>query len=507
MGYPYDDLEFARYESDAAHKTYSGTWFRLDYLFLVDGAPGLVIEAKASASDFERGFGEGKQHAINYTQDKKEFQGRVTPYLIVAAGERVEMFEAYAAGLTIDFKRLERLLSWEELCEKVRPLYSDKPPPEEASSATAAPVFANIFEDVFESLKSSGRPKFDDEAAVTILNELLLANIYGRKKRFRVVVKRNRIPRRVTDEIQRVLGRYDLSAIEGAAAVYAYRQFVTAYFKGVGSTKAGAKELIRTGRYLTPVEIIEFMVRLSAVKADDHVIDPACGSGGFLGRVISAIPARSRERFVKRNLVGCEIDPFCAEAAKTFVELLLPGEHPELNVYHHNGLNAEKWRSYPDISSAVRPGYFDLVISNPPANAAYSGGADAGFVAEKLGLPPRFGDGEAFLIRAMDLCAPDGRLILVVPDGVLANTGEDQSLRNTAQEAFLPQAIVSLPRVFPHVTSKMSVLYLAHVGRRRKKKPVFMARVELGVDPDSGEERVLASELDAVYDAFRNFSP
>jgi len=405
LGYPYEDYNYVRCESDASYKIYAGT-FRLDYLFLIDGAPGLVIEAKASEKDFNKGFDEGKQHAKNYNEDKKEFAGRVIPFLMVAAGERVEMFGAYAAGLAIEFKKLEKIVTWEELCTHVRAIYSAKPPPEEAVNPAAAPVFTHIFEDVFDALKSSRRPKYDDEKAVIILNELLLANIYGRKRRYRAIIREYNIPSRAAEKMGGIFARYDLSAVEGEAAAYAYRQFVAAYFRGLGSTKRGKEKLVRTGRYLTPVEVIDFMVKLGAPHADDRVVDPACGSGGFLGGLVSAIPVAARDRFVKNNLVGCEVDPFCAAAARTFVELLLPGEHPALKIFHHNGLYSEKRLGFADITADVVPGSFDLVIGNPPANASYSGGRDAAFVAGLFGLTPKFSDGEAFLARTMELCAP-----------------------------------------------------------------------------------------------------
>jgi|GEM_PF-6377264 len=399
LGYPYRDINFVRRGSSAGYKTYNRSYYP-DYLFLVEGNPALVIEAKASERDFDYGFQEGLHHAKNYNPD------RIIPFLLVAAGERVELFEAYAAGLAIEFKKLEKIVTWEELCTHVRAIYSAKPPPEEAVNPAAAPVFTHIFEDVFDALKSSRRPKYDDEKAVIILNELLLANIYGRKRRYRAIIREYNIPSRAAEKMGGIFARYDLSAVEGEAAAYAYRQFVAAYFRGLGSTKRGKEKLVRTGRYLTPVEVIDFMVKLGAPHADDRVVDPACGSGGFLGGLVSAIPVAARDRFVKNNLVGCEVDPFCAAAARTFVELLLPGEHPALKIFHHNGLYSEKRLGFADITADVVPGSFDLVIGNPPANASYSGGRDAAFVAGLFGLTPKFSDGEAFLARTMELCAP-----------------------------------------------------------------------------------------------------
>lgn len=105
LGYPYRDINYVRRGSSAGYKTYNRSYYP-DYLFLVEGTPALVIEAKASERDFDYGFQEGLHHAKNYNPD------RIIPFLLVAAGERVELFEARVAGLAIEFKKLEKIVSW-----------------------------------------------------------------------------------------------------------------------------------------------------------------------------------------------------------------------------------------------------------------------------------------------------------------------------------------------------------------------------------------------------------
>jgi len=503
LSYPYDDYEYVKRESDARYTIYAGT-FELDYLFLIDENPALVIEAKSSERDFDNGLGEGKQHAIHYNDNKPGFEGRVVPFLLVAADKRVTMYEARVSAFGISYEPLASVLSWQNLCTHVRRIFAKAPPHEEIENPAVAPIFTNIFEDIFKGLKSTGRPKYTDGKAVVILNELLLANIHQKRRIFDKVIVKYKIPVRVAAKIANIFSRYDLTTLEGPALAFAYRQFVAAYFHGLGATKTGQKQLARTGRYLTPSEVIEFMVKLAKPKINELIIDPACGTGGFLGAILASFPEAERGNFASRNLVGCDIDPFCAAAAKTFLDLLIPGEQTDLKIYHHNGLYAENWNGFSDISCEFKSNSFDLVIGNPPANALYSGGPDAEYVAERLNLPINFNDGEAFLMRALDLCAPGGRVVVVAPDGLLANTRGAQDLRNTALQKFVPVAIVSLPRIFPYVSSKMSIIYLENSAKRARKRQIFMARVEIDTDPKTGIRRILGNEFDAILKEFQS---
>jgi SAM-dependent methyltransferase len=502
-GYPVEDLN--RVHRNRTYLIYGGS-YRPDYVFFVSGEPALIVEAKASERDFDFGREEATFHAKNYRV--KNYRDTIVPFIMVAAGERIEMFHAKpaATGIGVEFVGLPTILSWEELNTAFADLLEPAAVEEANESAFAADQFTNIIHAVFEAIKSSGRPKYDDENAVFILNGLLLNTIYGRKRRYNKIIRNFSVPKKVVQGIEATLSQYDMEGVEGSAIAYAYRRFVARYFRGIGSTRQGRKDIERTGRYLTPDEVIDFMVRLAEPKPTDIIIDPACGSGGFLGGVLNRVPEEHRESFTLNNLYGCEIDPFCASAAYTFLELLLPGEHRDLNVFYHNGLYSGSWRDYGDISEFVSGGSFDIVIGNPPANAAYSGSGDFSVVSDALGLEDNFGDPEAFLARAAQLCRPGGRIILVVSDGILTNVDKrHSSVRRITQDEFQIRAVISLPRVFPYVSSKMSILYLKSVEGVEEGSPVFMASFDVGYDEDSGEESILGNELEAVMKEFREF--
>lgn len=104
----------------------------------------------------------------------------------------------------------------------------------------------------------------------------------------------------------------------------AFEQFMDGFFKG------------DFGQYFTPREIIDFAVKMLKPTNDDWVLDPACGSGGFLLHVLDAIrreadiyhpnhetdPKESADHFrhwhdfAKNRLFGIEINEEIARVAK-----------------------------------------------------------------------------------------------------------------------------------------------------------------------------------------------
>ncbi|HET8898117.1 MAG TPA: N-6 DNA methylase, partial [Rhodanobacteraceae bacterium] len=98
----------------------------------------------------------------------------------------------------------------------------------------------------------------------------------------------------------------------------AFEQFMDGFFKG------------DFGQYFTPRNIIAFAIQMLDIKADDHVMDPACGSGGFLLHALDHVRKQagefyddgSREHFdywhsfAEKRLFGIEINEEIARVAK-----------------------------------------------------------------------------------------------------------------------------------------------------------------------------------------------
>ena len=227
------------------------------------------------------------------------------------------------------------------------------------------------------------------------------------------------------------------------------------------------------GQFRTPRHIIDFMVALIDPQKDETILDPACGTAGFL---ISAykhiLNANRRERpgdaltpderkRLAGNFHGYDISP-------DMVRLSL------VNLYLHGFANP-RIEEYDTLTSEDRwHQYADVILANPP------------FMSPKGGIKPH----KRFSIQAnrsevlfVDYIAehltPTGRAAVVVPEGIIFQSGTAyKQLRKLLVENYLV-AVISLPAgVFnPYSGVKTSILLL---DRRLAKKSdsLLFAKVE-----------------------------
>lgn len=205
------------------------------------------------------------------------------------------------------------------------------------------------------------------------------------------------------------------------------------------------------GQFRTPRHIIDFLVAMVDPKKTDTILDPACGTAGFLISAFKHIKAQNQNKLTPdeqkrliQNFVGYDISP-------DMVRLSL------VNLYLHGFANPHI-SEYDTLSSEERWNEnFDVVLANPP------------FMSPKGGIRPH----KKFTIKSnrsevlfVDYIAehlnPKGRAGIIVPEGVIFQSGTAyKDLRKMLVENFL-YAVVSLPAgVFnPYSGVKTSILLM-----------------------------------------------
>ncbi|MBS0556643.1 MAG: restriction endonuclease subunit M [Proteobacteria bacterium] len=132
------------------------------------------------------------------------------------------------------------------------------------------------------------------------------------------------------------------------------------------------------GQYFTPRELVEFCVQMMQPRAKDRVLDPCCGSGGFLLHALDAVRNEANRKhrvgepqhwqhwhdFAQRNLFGIEINLDIARVAKMN---MIMHDDDHTNVVAGNALRPIK--SFLEHNAGFRPDSFDLVLTNPPFGA------------------------------------------------------------------------------------------------------------------------------------------
>lgn len=147
----------------------------------------------------------------------------------------------------------------------------------------------------------------------------------------------------------------------------AFEQFLDGFFKG------------DFGQYFTPREIIQFAVEMLKPTADDYVLDPACGSGGFLLYAMDYVRHEAEKLydegeetarfqhwhdFAKDRLFGLEINDEISRVAKMNMILHDDGH---TNIVGFDAL--ERFNKLKDQKKKLAPDSFDLILTNPPFGA------------------------------------------------------------------------------------------------------------------------------------------
>jgi type I restriction enzyme M protein len=191
------------------------------------------------------------------------------------------------------------------------------------------------------------------------------------------------------------------------------------------------------GEYYTPRAVTTFMSERIDPKPGEIILDPACGTGGFLTSSIRHM----RERYVKtpkdeqlmqQSLRAVEKKPLPHMLCTT--NMLLHGIEDPSFVRHDNTLA----RPYVSYGSADR---VDIVLTNPPFGGKEEAGIESNFPSH---LQTRE-TADLFLALIIRLLKPRGRAAVVLPDGSLFGEGVKTRLREMLMEECNLHTIVRLP--------------------------------------------------------------
>lgn len=251
------------------------------------------------------------------------------------------------------------------------------------------------------------------------------------------------------------------------------------------------------GQYFTPRNVVKFMVHVLEPDEEDIMIDPACGSGGFLlyslMHVIDKVSKRYREDkdsvnkiswdFAHKQIFGIEINDRIARIA--MMDMVIH-EDGHSNIECNNALlDCDDFDKRRDI----RYNKYSLVFTNPPFGAVIKNKT----ILQKFELGKDKGSQKTeilFIERCLDLLKDGGKLGIVLPDSVLTNSSL-QYVRDFISKVGKILAVVSLPHhafVPSGAGVKSSLLFLEKTQKTNENYKVFMSIAKhIGYDA-RGEE-------------------
>lgn len=258
------------------------------------------------------------------------------------------------------------------------------------------------------------------------------------------------------------------------------------------------------GQFRTPRHIIDFMVRVVQPQAHETILDPACGTAGFLISAYKYILAANqnqrpgdrltplqRTRLLD-NFTGYDISPDMVRLS--LVNLYLHGfTREDIHIHEYDTLTSlDRWNEYADV-----------ILANPP------------FMSPKGGIRPhtRFSvpsnrSEVLFVDYIAEHLTPHGRGAVIVPEGIIFQSGKAyKDLRKRLVDKNLLWAVVSLPSgVFnPYAGVKTSILFFDRTIAKKTDKILFI-KVKLdGYEFGAQRKKIDANDLPVTEKALEDW--
>ncbi|MCK6462439.1 MAG: type I restriction-modification system subunit M [Candidatus Pacebacteria bacterium] len=227
------------------------------------------------------------------------------------------------------------------------------------------------------------------------------------------------------------------------------------------------------GQFRTPRHIIKMMIELSKPKPSDLILDPACGTAGFLIEAYKYIlrTNTSEEELKTGHATGDKLTPAQHEFLRTKAINGFDNDADMIkvaimNLYLHDLSQSNVLNFDPLTLPEEKKRKYDLVLANPP----FSGNINSEAIQEDIGLNTTKTE-LLFLKYMYDHLADGGRCAVVVPEGVLfGSTGAHRKLRELFIDTCQINAVVSLPSgVFkPYAGVKTAIIFYTKGGKTDK---------------------------------------
>ena len=249
------------------------------------------------------------------------------------------------------------------------------------------------------------------------------------------------------------------------------------------------------GQFRTPRHIIDMMVEIVDPKKNETILDPACGTAGFLISAYRHILAQNKDEDGKstltaddrkrltENFAGYDISPDMVRLSR-------------VNMYLHH-FTKPKISEYDTLTSEEKwDDCYDVILANPP------------FMTPKGGIMPH----SRYRVKAkrsevlfVDYIAehlnPTGRAAIIVPEGIVFQSANAyKELRKYLVDDGLLYAVISLPvGIFnPYSGVKTSILLIDKSFARLKDEILFVKLNNDGFDLGTQRREIEGSEIPEI---------
>ena len=215
-----------------------------------------------------------------------------------------------------------------------------------------------------------------------------------------------------------------------------------------------------SGEFYTPRPVVRFMVAVTAPKLGETLLDPACGTGGFLveayDHLVGQVRTPEDRRLLQRQtLHGQEAKPLPYMLAQ--MNLLLHGLEAPMIAYG-NTLASK-------LTAIGERERVDVILTNPPFGGEEEAGIKANFPADKQTAETALLFLQ-YIMRKLRRQPKPGRAAVVVPNGTLFGDGVSARIKEELLGEFNLHTVVRLPQgVFaPYTDIPANLIFFDRTG-------------------------------------------
>lgn len=467
------------------------------------------------------------------TKNRKDGRGQLEDYLRFSrarigvwfnGNERIFLYKNEKEG-KIEFTELPNIPRFGERVEDIGKF--------RRKDLSAATNLKSVFKAIRNYLAANAVGITRDEVFAQQLINLIFCKIYDERftKKDEIVTFRAgtgedhlEVKKRITSLFNKVKSQYDdvievadsvildarsLSYIVGELQIYSLQESSRdavgdAFEVFIGPSLKGGQ-----GQFFTPRNVVKMVIDMIDPSPDQKLIDPACGSGGFLVEALrhvwDKVQIRGKElgwpekeieaekqKVAIKNFRGIDKDSFLSKVAKAYMAILGDGRG---GVFCENSLeDPSNWRDA--ARENVQLGQFDVVITNPPFGKKLA--IDSEDILKKYSLGHKWDydkDSDAFIVgelqdsqppqilfieRCLALLKDDGKLGIVLLESIFGMP-KYRYVVDFIQKKTKILAIVALPEDLfqPNTHAKCCVIICQKTAKPSKEDySIFMSDVK-----------------------------
>ena len=249
------------------------------------------------------------------------------------------------------------------------------------------------------------------------------------------------------------------------------------------------------GEFYTPRAITNLLAELTDPKTGEKVLDPACGTGGYLTSALEHLKSKAKNiednESLQKNVIGWEYKP-------------LPYLLGNTNLILHD-INVPNIKFGDSLAKPLteysQKDRVDVILANPPFGGVVSNNNEHNF-------PKTYRTKESadlFLILMIHLLKNNGRAAIVLPDGSLTGDGVKERIRKKLLEDCNLHTIIRLPNsVFQPYASVATNLLFFTKGEKTREIWYYEHKLPKGYKAYSKTKPIQLSEFDTLKKWWKN---